>query len=106
MESDPVPVAGDGAFHRLSEVLPQVPAVGDLHRLRRALGSALGVDARGPGRGTRPHAGVVVQPGAQPCRGAFGKHLDRPTGLDIDQQSPVDMPFGQDEVIHAQNAGA
>jgi hypothetical protein len=34
-------VPGDGAFHRLAQVLPQMPAVGDLDRVRGSAGAAV-----------------------------------------------------------------
>jgi hypothetical protein len=46
---------------------------------------------------------VVIQPGAEGFRGPLGQHVDRPAGLDVDQDGAVDVPLAQREVIHAQH---
>jgi len=40
-----LPVPGNRALHRLAEVVPQVPSVGYLHRVRRSPGAAVGIAA-------------------------------------------------------------
>jgi len=39
-------VPGDRPLDSLAEVVPQVPPVGDLHRVRRAPRAAIGITAR------------------------------------------------------------
>ena len=39
-----LPVPGNRALYRLAEVVPQVPSVGYLHRVRRAAGAAVGIE--------------------------------------------------------------
>lgn len=44
-----------------------------------------------------------IQPGAEGLRGPLGQHIDRPAGLDVDQDGAVDVPLAQREIIHAQH---
>jgi hypothetical protein len=60
-------MAGHAALHRLAEVLPQVEAVGDLHRLRRAGPRTLRVGA-GAVPADHLDPGVGAQPGRQRLR--------------------------------------
>ena len=40
---------------------------------------------------------------AEGFRGPLGQHVDRPAGVDVDQDGAVDMPLAQREVIRAQH---
>jgi len=71
-----LPVPGDGAFHGLAEVVPQVPPVGDLDRARRAPRAAVGI-AAGPVAADELRAGAGSQPGGERISGPVGQHIDR-----------------------------
>src|SRR3712207_9576574 len=60
-------VRGDGLFHMLGQVVPQVPPIGNLHRVRR---TTLGCLRVGTGTVTADHldAGVLTQPGGEEDR--------------------------------------
>jgi hypothetical protein len=42
---------------------------------------------------------VGIQPGAEGLRGPLRQHVDRPAGLDVDQDGAVDVPLAQREII-------
>ena len=90
------------AGHRLlgvfGQVVPQMPAVGDLDRGRRARPGALGVVA-GPVPADDPRAGMRRQPrlqrGGLPVRQQAG-HVP---GAHVHQHRPVGIALGQREII-------
>ena len=84
-------VTGDRLFHRLGEVVPQVPAIGHLDRAGCAAAHGFGVRTGAiPAHDLDP--GMLAQPvGEGVCR-PIRKHLDRSVGVDIDDHRPVDMP--------------
>ena len=95
-------VAGDGTLDGFGQVVPQMPAIGDLDGQRRALRRAFGVT---PAAVTADdlRAWMGVQPGPEGLRGPLWEHVNRTAGLDIDQHRAVDMPLTQREVIDAQH---
>ena len=95
-------VAGDGALDGFGQVVPQMPAVGDLGGQRRALGGAFRIAAAAVAADDLD-ARVGVQPGAEGFRGSLGEHVDGPAGFDVHQDRAVDMPLAQGKVIHAQH---
>jgi len=97
-----LPVPGDGAFHGVAEVVPQVPLVGDLNGQRCAAGRAVGI-AAGAVAADDLRTGAGSQPGGERIGGPVGQHIDRAARLDIDQQGAVTVPAAQREVIHPQH---
>ena len=95
-------VPADRPLDRLAEVVPQVPAVGDLDRLRRAAGAAVGVDP-GPVPADHLRSRPGRQPGGERVRRPLAQDVDGPAGLDVDQQRPVTAALAQRELIHAQH---
>ena len=93
---------GDRPLGSLAEVVPQVPAVSDLDRQRRAAGGPVGIAAR-PVPADDLRAGSGGQPGRERVRGALGQHVDRAAGLHVDQQRAVGMPAAQRELIHSKH---
>jgi hypothetical protein len=95
-------VSADRPLDRLGEVVPQMPAVGDLDRLRCAAGGAVGVEA-----GAVPADHLGARPGLEPVGERVGgpavEDVDRPAGLDVDQQRPVPAPFAQRELVRAEH---
>jgi hypothetical protein len=85
-------VAADRTLDRLGQVVPQMPPVGDLDRQRRTLSCALGV-APAAVPADDLHARVGIQPSAEGLRGPLRQHVDRPAGLDVDQDGAVDVPL-------------
>jgi hypothetical protein len=94
-------MAGDCPLHRLGEIMEQVPPVRDLDGERRAAGRALGIAAARSRQITSTPAGCPAT--TRGLRGSPRQHVDRPAGLDVDQDGAVDMPAAQREVIHAQD---
>jgi len=84
----PCPVRDDGLLHRLGEVVPQVPSVSDLHGVRGTGAGAVGVGA-GPVPTHDSHARMPAQPGRDRLRGAVGQHIQRPVGVDVDDDRAV-----------------
>ncbi|MCW2874628.1 MAG: hypothetical protein JWL99_5948 [Streptomyces oryziradicis] len=76
------PVADDRFLHGFNQVVPDVPAVRAMHRLRRS-------DASGFGEGRRPipaddlDARMLGEPSGHRCRRPVGQHIDRATGFDV-----------------------
>jgi hypothetical protein len=95
-------VHGDGLLHVLGQVVPQVPAVGDLDRGRRALPGAVGVGA-GPVPADHLGAGMRAQPAGEGVGLAVGEQVDRAVGGHVDQDRAVDVPAAQREVVHAEH---
>jgi DNA ligase D-like protein (predicted 3'-phosphoesterase) len=85
-------VPADRPLDRLGEVVPQVPAVRDLDRVRSTAGAAVGVD---PGPVPADH--LSSRPGSQPrgerIRRALVQDVGRAPGLDVNQQRAVTAPL-------------
>ena len=81
------------------QVVPQVPAIGDLDRARRAVPGSLGV-----GTGAVPAddlcAGMGLQPFPQRGRLAVRQQVDHVPRLRIGHHRAVHVPLAQREVIH------
>ena len=97
-------VRGGGLGGPLAQVVPQVPAVGDLDRAGGALAGAFGVgagpvpaDHRGPGMSLQP----ALQGGGLPVR----EQVDDLPGGHVDQDGAVDVALAQREVVDAQGLG-
>lgn len=80
-------------LHRLGQVVPQMPAVGDLDRPRRTGTGRLGVRA---GTIAADHLGsrVRLQPLGHGAGAPIRKDIDRSMGAHVDQHSavPVSAP--------------
>ena len=91
------------ALEHVAQVGEQVPAVGHLHGVRRALPRSIGI---GPAPiaaddlGTR----VRLQPRCQARGRPIGEQVDRAVPLQVDQDRAVCAPFLQAPVVHAQDA--
>ncbi len=95
-------VAGDRPFDRLAEVVPEVPAIGNLHCLGRARASALRVgassvsaddlDARMLDQSITERLGLVV-----------GQQVDGLAGVHVHEHRAVELPTTEREVIDAQD---
>ena len=97
-------VAGMGGEHQpqhLGQVLQQVEAVRDLHRVRRAVTAALGIRARAV-TGNHLDAGVLAQPSCKGICLAVGQQRYRPAPLEVDQHGAIRVPLKQRPVVHAQ----
>ena len=89
---------GDRLLGVLSQVVPQVPAVGDLDRGRGAVPGALGV---GPGPVPADHlrAGMRLQPRLEGSGLPVRQQVGHVPGPHVDQHRPVHLALGQREVI-------
>jgi len=97
------PVPGDLFLHVFGQVVPQVPAIGYLQRIRGAVPGALGV---GPGPVPADHrgAGMGAQPVRQRARFPVRQQVHGLAGLHVDQQRAVDAAPAEREIIHAEEA--
>ncbi|HEV3288664.1 MAG TPA: hypothetical protein VG123_06700 [Streptosporangiaceae bacterium] len=90
------------ASHRLlgvfGQVVPQMPAIGDLDRVRRARPGALGVVA-GPVPADDSRAGMRRQPRLQAGGLPVRQQVDHVPGAHVYQHRPVHLAPGQREVI-------
>ena len=79
------------------QVVPQVPPVSDLDRVRGAVPGALGV---GPGPVPADHrgAGMGLQPGLDSGRFPVWQQVDRVSGAHVHQDGPVDVSLAQREI--------
>jgi hypothetical protein len=93
--------AGAVRYHRIlgvpGQVVPQVPAVGDLDRVRGAVPGTLGVVA-GPVPADHLRARMRLQPGLQGAGFPVRQQLDRLARSDVHQDSPVDLAASEREV--------
>ncbi len=80
-----------GFVDRLTQVVPQVPAVGDLHRLPGSDAGCFGVGA-GPVAAEDRNARMLLEPGRDRVRGAVGQHVQGPVRLDVDHGVPYRCP--------------
>jgi hypothetical protein len=95
-------VAGDGPGGVPGEVVPQMPAIGDLHRIRGAVAGALGIRA-GPVAADHLCARVRLEPVGQWPGVAAGQDVDGLAGGGVDQDGGVDVAAAQREVVDSQH---
>jgi hypothetical protein len=81
-------VGGEHQLQRLGQVLQQVEAVGDLHRLRRPPACALGIHAQSVTRDHR-NPGVLAQPSRERVRLAIRQQCHRPVAFQVHQHGAV-----------------
>jgi hypothetical protein len=91
-------VGEHGALEVPGQVVPHVPAVGDLHRVRGAEPGGLGV---GTGSVPADHLdpGVFLQPGGEGRHLAVGQQVDRSPAGHVDHDAAVDAAPAQCEVV-------
>jgi hypothetical protein len=94
-------VGGDRPLHVLGQVVPQVPAVGDLDRLRCSLPGGLGIGASAVPADDLG-SGVRLQPGGEGGGLPIAEQVHRAVGGHVDQHRAVAMTAAQGEVVHAQ----
>ncbi len=91
-----------GLLDRRGQVLQQVPAVGNLDRVRRGL-----LDRPAVGAGTVAAddlgTGVLAKPGGEGFRGPAGQDVNDTAGLDVDQQGAVGAASAEGELVDAQH---
>jgi hypothetical protein len=95
-------MAGHGLFDVLSEVVPQVPAVGDLPGLGRALVGTVGVGAAA----VAAHdlgAGVLAEPVREGVGFPVRQQLHPAVVVQVDQHGAVDVATAQREVVDAEH---
>ena len=95
-------MAGDATFDRLSQVVPDMPSISHLDRVRCTVASALGVGA-GTVSAHDLDAGMRTQPVSQGLGSAVGEHVDRSASLGIDQQRAVPVAAAQGKIVHSQH---
>jgi len=93
-------VALEDALHDLVEVVEQVPAVGDLPRLRCAGTRALRVRSSSIAADDFD-AGMLLQPRGQ-CRGrAVAQHIDRAARVHVHEHGAVGVAAAHRELVNA-----
>ena len=97
-------VRGERGLQRLGQVLQQVEAVGDLHRLGRAAPGAVGVGAGAVARHDLD-PGVLAQPAGEGLRLAVGQQRHRPPPLQVDQHGAVAVALAQRPVVDPEDRG-
>ena len=75
------PVAGDGLGGVLGEVMPQMPAVGDLNRSRGAVAGALGIEPARSRQITRTPGCALSQPASGPASRPGRISIARPVAV-------------------------
>ena len=75
-----------------------MPAVRDLHRLRRADASRLGIGA-GSVAAHHLHVGVLGEPVRDGVCCAVGQHVQRPVRLDVNDDGAVHVPATEREIV-------
>ena len=91
-------VCKHGALEVPGQVVPHVPAVGDLHRVRGAEPGGLGVGT-GPVPADHLDSRVFLQPGGEGRHLAVGQQVDRPPAGHVDHDAAVDVAAAQREVV-------
>ncbi len=95
-------MARHGLLDVLGEVVPQVPAVGDLHGLGCASMGAVGVGT-GAISAHDLDAGVLAQPVGEGVGLPVSQQLHRSVAGHVDQDAAVDVAAAQREVVDAQH---
>ena len=93
---------GGGLLRVLAQVVPQVPAVGDLHRARGALAGAVGVGA-GPVPADHGDARVSLEPVRQDVPVPARQQVDDLVRFHVHQHGGVVLPLAGGDVVGAQH---
>ncbi len=102
------PLAGVPVEHlapRVGRIHHEMPAVGDLHRRRRAGANALGVSARAVAADNSNALPVLPQPGGQCLAGAVGQPVDDTVALEVANDGAVAVTTPPCPVIPRDDAG-
>jgi hypothetical protein len=83
----------------------EMPAVGDLHRRRRASANALGISARAVAADNSNALPVLPQPGSQCLAGAVRQQVDDTAALEVTNDGAVAVTTPPGPVIHPDDAG-
>ena len=96
-------VRGDQAFHVTAQVVPQMPPVGDLHSVGRAVPGAVGVPT-GPVSADHLYAGMETEPVGEIGGFSAQEHVDRsvPVGQ-VDEHGAVLVAAAQRELVDAED---
>ena len=97
-----LPVRGHALVHGLTQVVPQVPSVGDLDRVGCAVPAAQGVGT-GPIPADHFGAGMRLEPRGERAGLAVGEQVDRMPVGHVDQDRAVVMPPPEREIVHAEH---
>jgi len=101
--SQMVVLAAQQPFERIAQIAEQMPAVGNLHRLRRALPRRLRI-----GPATIPandlYLRMRLQPGSHRGGGAVRQQVDHPVRFQVHQDRAVGVPLAARPVINPQDA--
>jgi len=95
-------MADDGLLDSTDQVVPQVPAVGDLDGVRGTGADAVGVGAS-PVPADDYDFGTAPQPRCDRVRGAVGQQVDGGAGGHVDDDGAVDVALTEGEVVDAQD---
>jgi hypothetical protein len=98
-------VLGDGPFHVLGQVVPQMPVVDDLDYSRRPLPSLISVGTR-MARADHLRARVLAQPPGEGAGFPVSQLIDRTVGRHDDQHGTVAAAASQREFLDAEHAHA
>ena len=79
-----------------------MPAVRDLHRVRRPVARALGVGARAVAA-DHLHAGMPAQPLGEGAGLPVREEIHRTVAVHVDQHGAVDVTASEREVIHSEH---
>jgi hypothetical protein len=96
-------MAGHQLLDVLGEVVPQVPAVSDLHGQGCPLVGAVGVRA-GTVTAHDLGAGMLAQPVGEGVGLPVGQQLQRAVGGHVDQHTAVDVAAAQREVVDPEHS--
>ena len=97
-------VTGERQLQRFGQVLEQVEAVSDLHRVRRPAAASRGIGA-GAVTGDHLDARVLAQPGGERFGFAVGQQRHRAVPVKVHQHRAVGVPLAHRPVVHAQCRG-
>lgn len=92
-------VRADLLHHGLGQVVPDMPAIIDLHRVRQGPANRLGVGAAAV-TAHHPHTGMSTQPRFQGVGLTIGEHVDALPRDRVDDHGGVAVPFAEREVVH------
>ncbi|UVS79425.1 hypothetical protein Actkin_03173 [Actinokineospora sp. UTMC 2448] len=93
-------MAGHDAFCGLAEVVPQMPAIGDLDRLGRTTSGSVGIGARAVTTDDTD-TGMPRQPRGHGVRRSVRQQIDRPVGAHVDEHGAVVVSAAEGEIVHS-----
>src|SRR5918997_1520223 len=87
-------------LQRIPRILQEMPAIGDLACLRRALCRPFSIGP-GPITTNNDDLGMVTEPGGERRRLAIGQDIDRAMPLQVDDQGAVALAFAEGKIVDA-----